>query len=226
MKITFISDTHSKHNQIANDLPGGDLLIHSGDISSMGWEHEVKQFCKWFDKIDNYDCKVFIAGNHDLGFEDNYENIMQIVNSYKTINYLQDDYLIFNDVRIYGTPWQPEFFDWAFNLPRNGEALYQRWNNIPEDTDILVTHTPPFGHLDTVEGRRQENLGCELLRARVDVIKPQINCAGHLHSGYGIKSTRDTHFVNASVLDERYAYTQKPITINWNPENNTILNYE
>ena len=62
LKITFISDTHTKHNQITKDLPGGDILIHAGDMSSMGYKHEIENFCKWFDGLDNYDNKIFIAG--------------------------------------------------------------------------------------------------------------------------------------------------------------------
>jgi len=79
MKITFISDSHNKHKQITEDLPGGDLLIHAGDISSMGYKHEIQQFCKWFDSLTNYTSVVFIAGNHDFGFEKRPEETMEIV---------------------------------------------------------------------------------------------------------------------------------------------------
>ena len=146
MKITLISDTHNKHKLITDDLIGGDLLIHAGDISSMGYEHEILEFCKWFNSIDNYDHKVFIAGNHDWGFQNNIDKVNQILNSYKTINYLQDDWLkVSYDqtdsmVNIYGSPWQPEFYNWAFNLPRKGNQLKEKWDNIPTDTDILITH--------------------------------------------------------------------------------------
>ena len=73
LKITFMSDTHTKHNQITKDLHGGDILIHAGDMSSMGYKHEIENFCKWFDGLDNYDNKVFIAGNHDWGFQNHPE---------------------------------------------------------------------------------------------------------------------------------------------------------
>ncbi len=69
LRITHISDTHNKHKQLNGKLPGGDLLIHSGDFTSIGREHEVEGFIKWFNEIDNYTNKVFIAGNHDLTFE-------------------------------------------------------------------------------------------------------------------------------------------------------------
>ena len=94
MRITLISDTHNKHKQITGDLPGGDLLVHSGDISSMGYEHEIREFCKWFTGIEGYTHKVFIAGNHDWGFQDNVEKVKEILDFYTGITYLQDSVVI------------------------------------------------------------------------------------------------------------------------------------
>ena len=219
MKITFISDTHGKHNQVTSSLPGGDLLIHAGDISSMGYKHEIQEFCKWFNSLDNYTVKVFIAGNHDFGFQKEPEMTKEIVGSYKWIDYLQDNFLGYgvdteNYVKIYGSPWQPEFHSWAFNLPKGGLELEQAWEEIPEDTDILVTHGPAFGYLDTIMGQH-DNLGCELLTKRIKTIKPKIHVCGHIHSGRNIVFDDGTLFINASVLDEQYQYTQKPITIDF-----------
>jgi Icc-related predicted phosphoesterase len=226
MIITLISDTHGKHNEITQDLPGGDLLLHAGDISSMGYQHEVQQFCKWFNNVENYDHKIFIAGNHDWGFENNVEKIMEIVNSYKTVDYIQDETISVGDdekmVNIYGSPWQPEFYNWAFNLPKNGVELAAKWDAIPDNTDILITHGPAFGVLDTVAGKMWDNLGCQLLTNKIKSIKPKIHVCGHIHSGYGYYFDGDTHFINASVLNEAYQYTNKPITIDWNQETNEV----
>ena len=226
MKITFISDTHGKHKQITEDLPGGDLLIHAGDISSMGYKHEIQQFCKWFDSLTNYSAVVFIAGNHDFGFEKRPEETMEIVNSYEWITYLQDSVLHFASenieiTKIYGSPWQPEFHNWAFNLPKNGLELEEKWNNIPDNTDILITHGPAFGYLDTIMDQ-YDNLGCQLLTNRIKTIKPKIHVCGHIHSGRGYVFDGDTHFINASVLDEQYQYTQKPLTVEWDPVTNKL----
>jgi len=212
--------------EIGQDLPGGDLLIHAGDISSMGRKYEIKEFCDWADGLTNYTSVVFIAGNHDFGFEKKPEETMEIVKSYKWINYLQDNHLSFgadmeNLVKIYGSPWQPEFHNWAFNLPKNGWELEQKWNDIPEDTDILITHGPAFGILDTISGQ-YENLGCQLLTNRIKKIKPKIHVCGHIHSGRGYVFDGDTHFFNASVLDEQYQYTQKPLTVEWDPVTNNL----
>jgi len=226
MIITLISDTHGKHNEITQDLPGGNLLLHAGDISSMGYQHEVQQFCKWFNNVENYDHKIFIAGNHDWGFQNNVEKIMEIVNSYKTVDYIQDETISVGDddkmVNVYGSPWQPEFYNWAFNLPKNGVELAAKWDAIPDNTDILITHGPAFGVLDTVAGRMWDNLGCQLLTNKIKSIKPKIHVCGHIHSGYGYYFDGDTHFINASVLNEAYQYTNKPITIDWNQETNEV----
>ena len=226
MKITFISDTHNKHNLITKDLYGGDLLIHAGDISSMGYKHEIQNFCKWFNSLDNYANKVFIAGNHDWGFQDHPEQVKEIIESYGRFTYLQDQIEMIGDstddmVKIWGSPWQPEFYNWAFNLPRNGEQLKDKWNMIAPDTDILITHGPAWGYVDTIKGQSQ-HLGCELLTERIKQIKPKIHVCGHIHSGYGYYFDGDTHFINAAVLGENYYYENKPLTVEWNPKTNEM----
>lgn len=228
MIVTFISDTHNKHKQLNSFLPGGDILIHAGDISSMGHTNEIRGFCKWFNNVDNYTYKIFIAGNHDFWFQEKPEVAKAILESYPTITYLQDNFVMIADedtqasIKIYGSPWQPRFQDWAFNADR-GEDIQQHWNKIPEDTDILITHGPAFGYLDRVQGRT-DNLGCEDLLNRVMQIKPKIHVCGHIHSGYGYRWSLDenTHFFNAAVLDENYLFTQKPITFDWNQKENKI----
>lgn len=218
MKITFISDTHTKHHLINEFLTEGDLIIHAGDITNVGEEGLLKDFCTWFDKLD-YTYKIFIAGNHDKIFEKEPKIAMKIVNSFKNIIYLQDNFTIIEGIKIYGSPWQPEFFNWAFNLPRNGKELKQKWEMIPNDIDILITHSPAFGCLDRVINR-DESLGCEKLTDRLETTKPKIHVCGHIHTGYGYSFNGDTHSFNASVLNERYNFTQKPLTIEWNKNSN------
>ena len=220
-RITFISDTHTKHNQITNFLTGGDLLIHAGDISSRGYTQEIENFAKWYDGIDNYDTKMFICGNHDFGFQDDPEKIKGLLTGYKTIDYLQDDWMGIGEdvdtmIKIWGSPWQPEFHNWAFNLPR-GEKIMEKWNLIPNDVDILVTHGPAFGKLDFVpyDGL---NVGCEDLLIKIQEIKPKIHVSGHIHSGRGVVFSEGTLYVNASVLNDRYEFRNKPITIDFDFE--------
>ena len=230
MRITFISDTHTKHKQIESLLPGGDLLIHAGDFMSSGYSYdEAWDFVKWFDSINDYDFKVFIAGNHDRLFETSPEKVSENLNSFKWVEYLEDNFTeIGTDldklVKIYGSPWQPEFYNWAFNLPRNGTELKQVWDCIPNDTDILITHGPPQTKLDT-SGPLWNTplLGCELLMERVKEVKPKIHVFGHIHGGYGYVFDGNTHYFNASILNERYEFTNKPMTIDWNPLTNEVV---
>ena len=226
MKITFISDTHTKHNQVTSSLPGGDLLIHAGDFTSRGYKHEIQQFFKWFSGLNNYTHKIVVAGNHDLMFEDDLKQAKEIIGEYPNATYLQDDLEVIGDdystaVKVYGSPWQPEFYNWAFNLPRMGWELQQKWDDIPVGVDILVTHGPAWGHLDTVVGQNM-HLGCELLANRINIVKPKIHVFGHIHTGYGYKFDNGTHYFNAAVLNEQYIFTQKPLTVDWNPETNEI----
>lgn len=231
MRITLISDTHTKHDELSydpKDLPGGDLLIHAGDLMNSGRNPmDIYEFCKWFDGLEQYHHKVFIAGNHDRLFETDPEMASKIYTSYKNITYLQDDWAQVGDdnfmAKIWGSPWQPEFYSWAFNLPRCGDRLKEKWALIPEDTDILITHGPPQDHLD-VSGPpyNEPHLGCELLREKVDEQPPKIHVFGHIHGGYGYKFHNGTHFFNASILNERYEYVNRPVTFDWNPETNEI----
>ena len=229
MKITFISDTHAKHNQVTSSLPGGDVLIHAGDISNKGYRTEIQDFIKWFSTIENYTHKIFIAGNHDFSCQDEVSALQELLRLNPGSEYLYDDMFLIGDesadyddmVKVWGSPWQPEFYNWAFNLPRQGAELKEVWNMIPSDVDILITHGPPYGHLDYVTYSKQ-NVGCELLRDRIDLIKPKIHVFGHIHSSYGYKFDGTTHFFNAAVLDERYNFTQKPLSVEWDPKTNEL----
>lgn len=218
-RLTFISDTHTKHEKLNGFLPGGDILLCAGDISSRGYKTELENFFKWFDGIDNYDHKIFIAGNHDFGFQDEPETIKGLLTGYKTIEYLQDDWIMVGDenpIKIWGSPWQPEFHNWAFNLPR-GEKIKEKWDLIPDDVDILITHGPAFGKLDYVpyDGL---NVGCEELLKRIEEVKPKIHLSGHIHSGRGVVFSEGTLYVNAAVLNDRYEFRNKPITIDFDFE--------
>ena len=235
MRITVISDTHTRHGLIPiEDLPGGDLLLHAGDIMNSGYnKNDIWDFCHWFQSLKQYEDKVFIAGNHDRMFQNHPEDVKEWLDKFGNIIYLQDDDLVLygdgpngdmpeNNIRIYGSPWQPEFYSWAFNLQRNGIELSGKWEAIPDNTDILITHGPAYDTLDTVVGRFWDNLGCNLLAERIAVVKPKIHVCGHIHSGYGYVFKDGTHFFNAAVLDEQYEYTQKPMTFDWDKETNTI----
>lgn len=227
MKITFISDTHTKHKQLDSYLPGGDILIHAGDFMNSGYdEYEVREFLDWFDNIKEYSTKTFIAGNHDRYFQNHPDEVKILLNNHPALIYLQDSsfsiYKSGETINIWGSPWQPYFHNWAFNLPRNGVELEKKWQMIPTNVDILITHGPAWGYVDQVKGQT-EHLGCELLAKAIKDKKPKIHICGHVHSGYGYVFDGHTHHFNVSVLNERYNFENSPLNIDWNPQTNEII---
>lgn len=231
MLVTLISDTHDQHRSV--NLPGGDLLIHTGDFMTSGYsKSQAEDFFKWIQGQD-YDDIVFIAGNHDRIMQFEPDMMKGILDGYNCIDYLEDTELVLygdgpngdlpeNNIRIYGSPWQPEFYNWAFNLPRNSDVLKSKWDAIPTNTDILLTHGPAWGILDEVYNRRGVHLGCELLTERIAVVKPKIHVCGHIHSGHGYYFDGTTHFFNASVLNESYEYKHNIWHFEWDPITNEI----
>jgi len=212
LRIVCVSDTHNCHEQI--DLPDGDILIHAGDFTTSGTSEQVGSFNRWF-SAQPHKHKVLIAGNHDWLFERNNEFARRLIRS--NVIYLQDSEVEIEGLRIYGSPWQPRFFDWAFNLDR-GDEIARKWRLIPSDIDILVTHGPPNGILDTVPRKWGIELtGCEELRKRVEQIaalgRLKLHVFGHIHCGYGSHEEFGVRFVNASTCDEGYDPTQPPIVV-------------
>ncbi|MDP2435196.1 MAG: metallophosphatase domain-containing protein, partial [archaeon] len=147
-RVVCISDTHSKHCSL--QLPKGDFLIHAGDFSNVGKPNEVAEFLQWFGE-QAFRHKVMIAGNHDLildpahyktsghrfhrGQQFHPEEVLPLLQSDRFV-YLQDRHVVLDGVSIYGTPWQPEFCDWAFNVIR-GSPIRPYWQQIPDQVDIL-----------------------------------------------------------------------------------------
>ena len=211
MQIVFISDTHGEHQNL--QLPKIEaektMLIHTGDMSKMGREDEIKDFLNWFEMQD-YKYKVFIAGNHDFLFEKNPTLAESSIPS--NCIYLNNSSVEIEGIKIWGSPITPRFYDWAFNCDR-GEKIRNYWQQIPLDTDILLTHGPAYGILDQTKHGLQ--VGCEELIGFVEKIKPKIHAFGHIHEAYGKVTNFDTTFINASVLDIRYKLVNQPILIDW-----------
>jgi Icc-related predicted phosphoesterase len=206
MKTVCISDTHTRHKEIL--LPEGELIIHAGDMGSIGSKCEIEDFLIWYSGLD-YKYKILIGGNHDryLEFED--ASIIRAMIP-ENIHYLNDSGITIEGIHFWGSPVQPAFNNWAFNRER-GEDIDRHWQLIPDDTDVLITHGPPFGILDKTV--REDHVGCEKLLEKVQKIKPKFHIFGHVHEGYGIHHQRGTRFINASILNERYRYTNDPIII-------------
>lgn len=204
-RIVCLSDTHNCNHEI--DVPDGDILIHSGDATIRGTVEEIASFNRWF-KCLPHKYKIFVAGNHDWLFELDNANARSLLDP--SIIYLQDSSIEVEGLSIYGSPWQPRFFDWAFNVDR-GPQMAAKWKLIPDRVDILITHGPPNGILDLTPAG--DNAGCEELLKRVSHVRPRLHVFGHIHLGYGVADEFGVKFVNASNCDERYFPTNPPIVV-------------
>lgn len=206
MKVVLISDTHLRHVRGPIDVPPGDVLVHAGDALLSGDLDELGHFARWLDSLPHAH-KVFVPGNHDGIFEDA-PSIARAALPPEVVCLIDQEATVAG-LRIYGSPWQPAFQDWAFNLPR-GLQLAEKWDRIPGGLDILVTHGPPAGILD---GARSERLGCQDLLEAVERTQPRVHVFGHIHPGYGAKQVGATLFVNASVCDPAYRAVNRPIVL-------------
>ena len=204
MRIVAISDTHTRHKQIK--IPPGDVLIHAGDFSGYGHLWEAKNFFDWLVTLPHKH-KVVVAGNHDRAFEMFSKDARALVPS--GVVYLQDEEATVGGLKIYGSPWQPFFLNWAFNVVR-GE-LWRKWQWIPEKLDILITHGPPSGNLGGV--LNGEELGDEELYDAIMKKRPRLHVSGHIHGGHGRREKDGIIFVNAAICTEEYAPTNPPIVV-------------
>lgn len=207
-RLVFISDTHSLHNQVI--LPDGDILVHAGDFMNSGTRFgELTSFANWWNK-QPHKIKCLIAGNHDILAEERPDLLKQ---SLFGTDYLLDSGVEYFGIKFWGSPYTPNFFPehWAFNRAR-GEEIRKHWDLIPEGTDVLITHGPPWGWLDQVT-LNGEHLGCEDLWHAIDRIKPKVHCFGHIHGGAGESTNGFTRFINASQVNEKYKVVHKPIVI-------------
>jgi Icc-related predicted phosphoesterase len=204
IKICCISDTHGMHNQV--NMPSGDLLIFAGDLTNHGEIDQIRSFNKWLGTLD-FEEKIIIPGNHDTSI---YSSTFA-KDIIKNGTLLIDSYISFREYKIYGSPWSPKFGNWAYQLYR-GNDIKKKWDLIPLDTDILVTHGPPLGILDKVP-RSLKLQGCRELLNRVKQIQPAIHVFGHLHLNYNkiFKFGIKTLFVNASTCTEEYEPINPPI---------------
>lgn len=204
MRIVCISDTHGLHHHV--DVPAGDLLVHAGDFTTHGTWQDLDDFNAWLGALPHRH-KIVVAGNHDFCCE---RDPAEARARLSACTYLFDSACEIDGLNVYGSPWQPWFHDWAFNLPR-GSRLEVKWRLIPESTDILITHGPPACILDVVAAGT--NAGCEALRDRVEGLQPRCHIFGHIHEGYGALAANTVRYINASICNVDYIPANPPITI-------------
>ena len=194
MKFVCMADTHELHDHFK--VPDGDVYINAGDFTNLGTEDAIISFNEHLSSLP-HKYKIIIAGNHDFLFERHPKRAESLLTN---CIYLKDSAIVIKNIKIYGSPYTPWFHDWAFNLHR-GKPLKEKWDLIPSNTDILITHGPPLGHGDLVSNSRE---GCEDLLNRIKQINLKYHIFGHIHEGYGITREGQTILINASSIDELY----------------------
>ncbi len=198
MKIALFSDTHALHGQI--NIPAADILIFAGDMTHCRTARDVSNFNSFLGCLPHTH-KIVVGGNHDHRLARDPEKAKALLSE---AIYLLDEFIVIDGVTIYGAPWQPIFNNRAcdaFALPR-GKALKEKWDMIPPDVDILVTHTPPVGILDQ-DGPVSH--GCSDLTVALAAAKPKYHIFGHIHSHHGMVKLGSTSYINCNVQGENGA---------------------
>jgi Icc-related predicted phosphoesterase len=198
MRIVAIADTHLYHEGFA--VPDADVLVHAGDMCRRGTLEELTRAADWLRALPHRH-KIVVAGNHDWPFVRAAEPARAVLG--EEVTYLEDAEAVIDGVRFWGSPWQPEFFSWAFNLPR-GPLLAAVWARIPDGIDVVVTHGPPQGIGDAI-GERHE--GCADLLARVELVCPALHLFGHIHEDRGVFRHGATCFANVTTAECQHPAT-------------------
>lgn len=223
-KLIITSDLHG---QLPDIKEAADILVIAGDIcpnfyrifthdiQSRAMQRECKSqidwlkttFQDWILKLDILQV-VCTWGNHDwIG------QFSSIVPKIEHCHILNDTPLTINGIKFFGSPWQLPFCDWAFNTTE--DKLKDYFYLIPDDTEILIAHSPPYKYCDTTKNDRSKYLGSKSLNNRIRQLKSlKLVCCGHIHTGYGIATLKEgPKIINASLINEEYKMTQQPVVI-------------
>jgi hypothetical protein len=194
VRIVAVADTHLHTDDLV--IPAGDVFVHAGDLCRRGTVDELVLAAAWIRGLPHRH-KVVIAGNHDWAFARAPEKARELLGP--NVIYLEDAGATIDGLRFWGSPWQPEFAGWAFNLPR-GAPLAEKWASIPEGLDVLVSHGPPLGFGD--RARASTPLGCADLLARVRQVRPRLHLFGHIHQDGGLWEDQGTVFANVTTWED------------------------
>ncbi|CAF0989894.1 unnamed protein product [Adineta steineri] len=220
-RFVCISDNHDNYDFT---LPDGDLLLHSGDFTRNGTEGEIETFVNWLKNLTQFRLKIVIVGNHEskrFYTRKRYKKLPVAIDELKKdkslvskygIVYLQDE--AFQDPV---TGWKFYGSGWLSEQCKDPDEIRRHWSEIPIDTDIVLTHGPPYSILDVTSGTAY-NLGCkELLKSVTTIVKPKLHVFGHVHRAYGQLKNEDefgkTLFVNASLCDSHFRTAHLPIVV-------------
>lgn len=188
-----MSDTHGRHRDL--ELPTGDILIHAGDITHFGKEHQLNDFNSWLGELQ-YTAKIVVAGNHECN------NDINLKEKLSNAIYLDSSSCEVLNLKIFGIKFYP--FEYSAHIPIG--------------TDIVISHNPPYC-IGDAGGKSREGTGCLGLLNNIENVKPKLHVFGHVHTGYGIydniEKYPETIFVNAANCGGKYGYalTNQPIVV-------------
>jgi Icc-related predicted phosphoesterase len=211
MIIDCISDLHGFYPQLGD----GDLLIIAGDLTAKDTEAEYIRFYSWLHK-QNYKNYIVVAGNHDVLAQ---KEDMLLNNLDKTV-YLCDSGTEFEGLKIWGSPWTLSFEGenpkcLAFTCETE-EELAKKWDCIPEDTDILITHSPTYAILDQVVRMKfpHNMVGSKSLEIKIhNLPNLKYHIFGHIHESYGTYKEMGVEYINCSYVNRQYKPVNKPVRI-------------
>lgn len=221
MKFCAIADLHG----LLPVIDKCDILLIAGDISPLKIQGNIPEMNTWLftnflNWIEQLPCEqvILVAGNHDFYFQNKQSSISVLeFESDMKLKYLHNfSTIVYNElgdpITIFGTPYCHIFGSWPFMIP--DELLEEKFKEIPENLDILISHDPPFGicDIDCILGRfPYEHVGNQVLTNKILEVKPKIVISGHIHSGdHNLTQVEETKYVNVSLLDETYTNNYKP----------------
>ena len=213
MKVIALSDLHG---HFPSDLPDADVCIIAGDIvdfnpaDQTNLKAQLLSFRDWLTDLwhGRKILPIGIAGNHDFVFQD-----MPNVARKMPWIYLEDSGWELRGKRFWGSPWQPWMGSWAFNAPEHHQEeemfLRSKFMLVPDDTDVLITHTPPAGFHDTVG---KAHVGSIALNQRIEQVRPTLSVYGHVHKP-GVEQIDGVTLCNASYVGFNRRPLRRPVQL-------------
>lgn len=228
--VAILSDLHNCLSTVRkrNAIPDADIYVFPGDMTGSGRDHELRDWRKEIQRLLDQGKKVVaIPGNHELGVEYDYANALKIIDPQpeEGFHWLLDSGCEIDGVTFWGTPWQPYFGGYAYNVkwdfdvdaekahyrtfgedvnaPGPERSLESYWRLCPKTgIDVFISHGPPFGILDTTYNYQMA--GSQSLAHFVAELKPQVHAFGHIHEACGRMVIGTTEYVNGSICTKRY----------------------